>query len=394
MTQRQDGAHQDCVDRVEVFFLRMPREVGLHMGRRPEVNERGYIIDPDNGTIYPADDRTLIVKITTRDGRIGWGETYGIAAAGAVKAIIADIIAPVLRGRDPLDAGVIWQDFYNMMRVRGYTGGFYVDALAAIDIALWDLAGKILGQPVAKLLGGRRRDRIPAYVTNIAGSTIEARIASVQAMWDKGFRAFKVHASASFDYIDLVRQLRERFGADIQLMVDLHWNHTSAEALTICRKLEAYNLLFLEAPCRYEDIDGLARVARSSSIAIAGGEEWRTLYDAQARLQAEAVTVIQPEMGRSGITQFMKMATLAEAHHARVMPHATIGFGIFMAASLQASAAIEDLPLHEYQNTVLPRHLPHFDTTMVCDNGFYNVPDAPGLGIEPRDSLWQFVVEP
>ena len=389
MTQKHDA-----VQSVEVFFLRMPRAVGLHSGRVPAVNARGYIVDPDNGTVYPADDRTLIVKITTEAGRIGWGETYGIAAAGAVEAIIKDIIGPLLRGRDPLDVQVIWQDFYNMMRVRGYTGGFYVDALAAIDIALWDLCGKILGQPVHKLLGGARRTRIPAYITNIGGTTLDERIAAVHVQWDKGFHAFKIHAASSFDYIELIRRLRTQFGAEITLMVDLHWCHTSSEALSIARKLEPYDLLFIEAPCRYEDIDGLARVAAGSSIAIAGGEEWRTIYDAQARLKAQGVTIIQPEMGRSGITQFMKMATLAEAYHARVMPHATIGFGIFMAASLQASAAIEDLPLHEYQNTVLPRHLKHFDTTMICENGFYTVPDASGLGIEPRDSLWEFIVQP
>ncbi len=389
MTQKHD-----TVQLVEVFFLRMPRAVGLHSGRVPEVNERGYIVDPDNGTVYPADDRTLIIKITTTSGLIGWGETYGIAAAGAVEAIIKDIIGPLLHGRDPLDVQVIWQDFYNMMRVRGYTGGFYVDALAAIDIALWDLCGKILQQPVHKLLGGARRTRIPAYITNIGGSTLEERLTAVQTQWDKGFRAFKIHAASSFDYIELIRRLRTQFGAEITLMVDLHWCHTSSEALSISRKLEPYDLLFIEAPCRYEDIDGLARVAAGSRISIAGGEEWRTLYDAQTRLKAQGVTIIQPEMGRSGITQFMKMATLAEAYHARVMPHATIGFGIFMAASLQASAAIEDLPLHEYQNTVLARHLIYFDTTMICENGFYTVPDAPGLGIEPRDSLWEFVVQP
>ena len=384
----------DSVQSVEVLFLRMPREAGLHMGRKSEVNARGYIVDHDNGTIYPADDRTLIIKITTQSGRVGWGETYGISAAGAVKAIIEDLIGPLLLGRDPLDVQHIWQGFYDMMRVRGYTGGFYVDALTAIDIALWDLCGKILGQPVHKLLGGARRSQIPAYITHIEGSTLDERLAATQGWWDKGFRAFKVHASSSFDYIELIKQLRTKFGPDIILMIDLHWCHTSSEAIAISRQLEPYNLLFIEAPCRYEDIDGLARVARESRISIAGGEEWRTLYDAHTRLKAEGLTIIQPEMGRSGITQFMKMATLAEAYHARVMPHATIGFGIFMAASLQASAAIGDLPMHEFQNAVLPRHLKHFDTTMTCENGFYSVPNAPGLGIEPRESLWEFIVQP
>ena len=381
----------DAIIRIEAIYLRIPRPQTPHAGRMPAVNERGYIVDPDNGTIYPADDRTVIVKVTCESGRVGWGETYGITAGTVIGELVRDLIDPVLRGRDPLDVQVIWQDLYNMMRVRGYTSGFWLDALAAVDIALWDLCGKILGQPVHKLLGGRRRATIPAYITNIAGADNAARLDSVRTLYDQGFRAFKVHAASSYDYIALLRELRATF-PDIVLMLDLHWVHTSAEALSIIRKLEACDLTFVEAPCRYEDIDGLARVAAASSVAIAGGEEWRTVYDAQARLKVEALTIIQPEMGRSGITQFMRMANLAEVYHARVMPHATIGFGIFMAASLQAAAAIEDLPFHEYQNNVLPRHLPLFETQMSCAGGVYTVPDAPGLGIEPKDVLWNHIV--
>ncbi len=384
-------ATSDAIQRIEAIYLRIPRPQQPHQGLMPQVNERGYIVDPDNGTVYPADDRTVVIKVTCESGRIGWGETYGITAGTVIGELVKDIIDPILRGRDPLDVKVIWQDLYNLMRVRGYTSGFWLDALAGVDIALWDLCGKILNQPVHKLLGGRRRSKIPAYITNIGGSNHAARMDSVAAQYDKGFRAFKVHAAHSYDYVALLRDLRATY-PDVALMLDLHWVHTSAEALSIIHKVEALDLTFVEAPCRYEDIDGLARVAAASSVAIAGGEEWRTVYDAHARLKAEALTIIQPEMGRSGITQFMQMADLAAVYHARVMPHATIGFGIFMAASLQASAAIEDLPMHEYQNTVMPRHLPLFETQMACEAGFYIVPDAPGIGIEPKDALWNHVV--
>ncbi len=381
----------DAITRIEAIYLRIPRAQTPHAGRMPTVNKQGYIVDADNGTVYPADDRTVVVKVTCESGRVGWGETYGIAAAPVIGELVRDLIDPLLEGRDPLDVQVIWQDLYNLMRVRGYTSGFWLDALAGVDIALWDLCGKILGQPVHKLLGGRRRATIPAYITNIPGADNTARLDNVRSLFEQGFRAFKVHAASSFDYIGLLHDLRAAF-PEIALMLDLHWVHTSSEALSIIRRAQACDLTFVEAPCRYEDIDGLARVAAGSSVAIAGGEEWRTVYDAQARLKVQALTVIQPEMGRSGITQFMRMANLAEVYHARVMPHATIGFGIFMAASLQAAAAIEDLPFHEYQNTVLPRHLPMFDTTMDCANGFYTVPEAPGLGIEPKDALWNHIV--
>lgn len=382
----------DRIVAVEAIALRIPRPVAPHMGRMPTVNERGYIVDPDNGTIYPADDRTVLLKVTCESGLVGWGETYGIVAAGVVGQLVDDVIAPLLRGRDPGDVQRIWEDLYNLMRVRGYTGGFWLDAMAGVDIALWDLYGKLLEVPVYKLLGGQRRARIPAYITSIPGADVAQRMASVAAMYGQGYRAFKVHAATSFDCVTLIRAMRADF-PDIDIMLDLHWCHTSAEALAILQRVEDCRLTFVEAPCRYEDIEGLARVGAASRVPVAGGEEWRTVFDAKPRLQNGALTIVQPEMGRSGITQFMRIVQFAEACHARVMPHATIGLGVFMAASLHASSTVENLTAHEYQNNFFHRYLEHFDTSMACDAAGFSVPEGHGLGIEPKESLWQFRVD-
>lgn len=376
---------------VETFYVRVPRPLVLHMGHAVKPNAQGYLIDPDNGTIYPADDRTLLIRITCEDGMVGWGETYGIVAAGVVRELVRDVIAPFLLGKDPLNVQRIWEALYNMMRVRGYTTGFWLDALAAVDIALWDLCGKRLGQPVHKLLGGAARHRIPAYITNIQGADEAAKLEAISAQYAEGYRSFKVHATTAFDPVALIRAMREKH-ADIEIMLDLHWCFTAAEAGAIAKQIEPYRIAFLEAPCRTEDIDGLARLAASTSIPIAVGEEWRTVYDAYARLKTGAVAVVQPEMGRTGITQFMRICQLAEVHHARIAPHATIGFGVFMAASLQASAAVESLSFHEVQNQFFPRYLPHFATAMKCEAGYYTLPMEPGMGIAPKASLFDHAV--
>lgn len=353
------------------------------------VNERGYIVDPDNGTIYPSDDRTLLLKITCEDGRVGWGETYGIVAAGAVRELVLDVIGPFLHGKDPLDVQVIWQKLYNMMRVRGYTTGFWLDALAAVDIALWDLCGKFLGVPVRKLLGGTARTSVPAYITRINGVDVNQQLEEVARLQANGYGAFKVHAATSFDFVELICRMRQQFST-IDIMLDLHWCFTSAEAIAIAKQVEPYRIAFLEAPCRTEDTDGLARVAAAVTMPVAGGEEWRTVYEAQHRLKVGAVAVVQPEMGRTGITQFMRICQLAEVYHVRIAPHATIGFGVFMAASLQASSAVESLTMHEVQNHFVHKHLHHFETTMRCDAGCYSLPDGIGLGIEPKPSLFLY----
>jgi len=377
---------------VEALALRVARPLAPHMGHVLQPNARGYLVDPDNGTIYPADDRTLLIRVTCEDGSVGWGETYGIVAAGAVRELVDDVIAPLLRGRDPLDVQQLWQCLYDLMRVRGYTTGFWLDALAAVDIALWDLCGKHLGQPVRKLLGGGASKSIPAYITNIPGSDQVAKLEAIAELHAQGFGAFKVHASSAFDPVALIHAMRARF-PDIEIMLDLHWNHTAGEAANIARAIEPCNIAFLEAPVHTEDIDGLARLAGATRIPLAVGEEWRTVFDAHARLKTGAVSVVQPEMGRTGITQFMRICQLADVHHVRVAPHATIGFGVFMAASLHASAAAAMLSLHEVQNHFVHRYLDHFDTAMRCDCGHYQFPEGPGLGIVPRDSLFAFVSE-
>jgi D-galactarolactone cycloisomerase len=382
-----DAMKTHRIIQVEMIYLRAPHTP--HTGTAISSNVEGYRIDPDNGTIYPADDRTLLLKITCENGIVGWGETYGIVAAGAVRALVDDVVGPFLLGKDPLNVQCIWQSLYNLMRVRGYTGGFWLDALTASDIALWDLCGKITNLPIHQLLGGQYRSSIPAYITSIAGNDLAQRSASVAELYAQGFQSFKIHAASTFDYIELIRTLRERY-ADIELMLDLHWCHSASEASAIARQLEPYRIAFLEAPCHPEDVDGLARVADATSIPVAAGEEWRTVYEAHLRLKTGALGVIQPEMGRTGITQFLRICQLADIYHVRVAPHATIGWGVFMAASLHAASAVAQLSQHEYQNNFLQRHLHHFHTSMGCQAGKFTVPSGPGLGIHPKDSLWKY----
>ena len=134
---------------VETFIVTIPRDTPylgpLAPGER--INARGYVVRRGNGTIYPIVDRSIVVRITTEDGTVGWGETYGICAPRATCEIINDLLAPVTIGADPADVERIWDELYGLMRVRGCTGGFHIDAIAAIDIALWDLQGKLRGVP-------------------------------------------------------------------------------------------------------------------------------------------------------------------------------------------------------------------------------------------------------
>ena len=252
---------------------------------------------------------SVLVKITAEDGTVGWGETYGIVAPSAVTSIIDDVLGPVLVGRDPRDAVVIQEDLYDLMRVRGFFGGFYVDSIAGVDIAVWDLFGKLVGQPVVKLLGGQRMAKIPVYVSGLPRATLDGRLELAREFRTRGFDAFKYAAAVSQEgIVREMRVLREGLGPEVKLMVDLHWKFTAQEAIQLIDQLAPYQPYFVEAPCQPEDIEGQAQVGAAIKVPLALGEEWRTVFEVRPRLERRSMSIIQPEMGHTGISQFMQIA--------------------------------------------------------------------------------------
>ncbi|MDQ6620446.1 MAG: mandelate racemase/muconate lactonizing enzyme family protein [Pseudomonadota bacterium] len=383
-----------CVRDVECFIISLPRETPYlgPLARGEVINARGYLVREGNRTIYPATDMSVLIRITASDGTIGWGETYGIVAPEAVTQIIDDVLGPLVTGRDPRDAMVIQQDLYDLMRVRGFFGGFYVDAIAGIDIALWDLFGKLVGQPLVKLLGGQRHARIPAYVSGLPRATLAERVDLAREFMTKGYTAFKYAAAISSEgIVSEMQALREGLGPDVKLMVDLHWKFTAHEAIALIAELAAFRPYFVEAPCAPEDLDGQAHVSTRAAVPVALGEELRTIYEYRPRFERRAMSIVQPEMGHTGVSQFIQICRMAEAFHMKVIPHASVGLGIFQAASLHASAALPNLAMHEYQHSVFDRNLRYVDTTMRCERGAFSVPEGPGIGAAPRDEVWQFV---
>lgn len=378
------------VKNLKAFTLTLQRDVPYLGARRSgeETNERGYFVRKGNGAVYPVVDRSVLVRLETDSGIVGWGETYGLVAPKATTTLIDDFLADFVIGRDPFDASVIHEDLYNMMRVRGYTGGFYLDAMAAIDIALWDAAGRLAGLPIAKLLGGHRHEKIQAYVSGLPKPTLGERVEFAREWQQKGFDNFKFAAPMADEGLEAeVEALREGLGPDARIAADMHWAHSAAEAVGEIFAMEKHGLWFAEAPVATENIQGLAQVRAAVKTPIGAGEEWRTVYDAQARYDAQAIDIVQPEMGHTGITQFMRIAQTAQAKHLRILPHATIGAGIFLAASLQASSVLEGVVGHEFQHSVINRYKGFVTEGMECSSGYYRLSDGPGLGVEPTDKL-------
>ena len=384
----------DIITKVESFIISIPRDVPYlgPLREGEQINEKGYVIRKGNRTIYPTSDMSVLIKITGESGRVGWGETYGIVAPQAVKAIIDEVLGPAMIGRDPGNAVVIHEDLYDLMRVRGFFGGYYVDSLAGVDIAVWDLFAKGVNRPLWGVLGGLRHSTLPAYVSGLPKATLQERCDLAVEWVAKGFKGIKFAAAMSDDGI--VREmaaLREAVGPDIDLMVDLHWKFTSGQAIGLIRRLEAYNLYFAEAPCEPEDLEGQELVARGIGCPLALGEEWRTVFEYRPRFEHRCMSIIQPEMGHTGVTEFINIGRMAHAVLVDTIPHAAIGLGIFMAASLHATAALKRVPYHEYQHSIFDHNLKFVTGDMACSNGHYSLPTGAGLGVEPHPDVFGYI---
>lgn len=321
---------------------------------------------------------SLIVKVTTDQGIAGWGESFGFTVVPAVKAAVDQIIAPLCIGRDPALIGKLMHELQVTLHIFGRSGAIMF-GLSALDIALWDIAGKAAGQPVHRLLGGSDAASLPCYAS-LKRYTDPGQVAEQvgRALHD-GYRHIKLHEVE----IGCVKAAREAAGDEVEITLDVNCPWTVREALDMAGQLHPYRLRWLEEPVwPPENVEGLARVRREGGIPVAAGENASTLLEFQRLLQAQAVDFVQPSPAKmGGITELRKVFALAAAHNTTVMVH-TFYDGPGMLASVHASAALGgphalvewryfDLEAQLYGDAILPRR------------GDIAVPQGPGLGIEP-----------
>jgi len=371
------------ISKVEAIPIRIKRDEA-YLGGLPKAADPGaYFTRPPYRALYSACFETAFVKITTADGIIGWGEALAPVAPEVVSAIIEQLLAPVLLGRDPLAGNVLWNVMYDLMRERGYYGGFMLDAISACDTALWDLRGKLLNQPVYKLLGGAYRDRVPCYVSGLPRPTAEERVALALQYVEGGFNAFKLAAGhgARADAAS-VKALRDALGADATLLLDAHWVYALDEAVQLGQALTDLDVGFFEAPINPEDVESHAQLAAAVAVPIAHGETERTRYQFRPWLMQRAADILQPDVGRAGISETVKIASMAEAFNVRMAPHLSVGLGICIAATIHVAAAIPNLYLLEYQPPVFEIANLLLKSPLTCEAGFYEIPTGVGLGVE------------
>ena len=339
-------------------------------------------------------DRYLLAQVHTDAGIIGLGESGAWGFLEASKAAI-EKFGVYLVGQDPLRIEHHWQ---YMARFSHFRGAAIMGAISAIDIALWDIAGKHFGVPVYQLLGGKTRDKARVYY-HVFGDTKEKLIQGVKVAKSQGFTAvghltpfldenpdvpfFKTHADKIRDAIETVGAYRDAVGNDVDLCIEIHRRLSPAEAIALGRGIEEFHPFFYEDPILPDNFDAMELVANNISIPIATGERLHSIHEFEMLLKRGAVQYVRPDVCLvGGISHAKKIAALAEAHYVGVVPHNPLS-PVSTAACVQLAAcipnfAIQELPTGEHE----PPKSEIVKSALTCEDGFLIVPDAPGIGVE------------
>lgn len=369
------------ISRIDCFPLKITTPQA-YLGGEVKASDSDYYYRPEYRCVYSRKMETCLVKITTDSGHVGWGEALAPVVPQVIAELITQLFAPLLTGQSPFASQVLNARMYDAMRDRGHITGYHIDALAAVDIALWDLKGQILKQPVYQLLGGAFRDQIPCYVSGLPEPDLPARCALALRWQQKGFNAIKLALGYGVQQdIENVRAIRDTLGPHASLFLDAHWNYSVAQAAELANALHPLGVGFLEAPLLPEDIAGHRELRAKSPLPIALGETERTRYQFKPFIEQRAMDIVQPDVGRTGITELMHIASLAQTWNLQVAPHLSVGLGPCIAASIHVAAALPNLFMLEYQPPVFELANQLLDTPLVCEAGHYTLPQGAGLGI-------------
>ncbi len=358
---------------------------------------------------------THLVEVQTDEGVTGWGECFGPGnVAIANKSIVEKVIQPMVLGMDPLDKDVIWHKVYNLLRDHGQSG-MPIQALSGVDIALWDITGKVSGLPLHKLVGGAHRTSVPCYgygmmlrdepIANLA-SRFEDEASKIKEI---GFTATKMKTGfGPKPDVKLCEAVRRGVGDDFPFMVDANHAYTTSDAFFVGRALEELDAYWFEEPVAPEDMGGYRELRTSLKVNISGGEAvfnrwaWRNL------LENRGIDIAQPEVcALGGVSEYLRVLALCHAHFTPVVNHVW-GSAIAVTTNLHLLAAMPAIPggLHPWEPML------EFDTTdnkfrddlltvpleiqnqVKANNGRVMIPTGPGLGVEPdRDFIDHYRIE-
>jgi galactonate dehydratase len=335
----------------------------------------------------------LFLKLETNDGLSGWGEGSGEWISPIVRTTIHEW-EELLIGRDPLNVTAICNDITNRLPWKG--GPILGSAVAAVNMALYDIAGQALKVPVHRMLGGRQRDRILIYDNGgLNFDSIDLAVAQARAAVEAGARGLKGNPLEARTWamdrqeldhcVAIVKAVREEVGPDIELLLDTHGSPAPELSIAFARLVAPYRPLFLEEPCQVGSVEVLKEISDKSPVPIATGEKLFSYRDFKEVIDARACAFLQPDVSHSfGIDNFLHISRLAGEAQMLMAPHNASG-PIHFAALLQADAVLRNFLIQEVSGSWFRRFDEFIDHEFQLKDGFVNLPDRPGLGIEVKE---------
>lgn len=331
--------------------------------------------------------QTLLVKVTTDQGVVGWGESHAVMTPRVVQTAITDLFRPILIGQDARQIEALWEKMYATQRLRGYGTGYFTRAMAGIDIALWDIVGKAAGMPVYQLLGGKFRDEIPTY-QGVGGGPPEEVRENAQALLERGFPNQKMSLAKGrgeqirdVNRVIAAAQVLEGKG---QILVDSLAGYTLAEATRVGRTMdEIENLGWWEDVLMPEDYEAYAILADRMDVPICAGEQYSNRFQFKELFERRACDIVNPDTSRVGITETKRIAIMADVYNILFSPHSSMGSAPYRASAIHLCAATPNAVILEggesyvraFGNAILSTPLPY-------KPGRVEVPEGPGLGFE------------
>jgi L-alanine-DL-glutamate epimerase-like enolase superfamily enzyme len=326
----------------------------------------------------------VLVRVESSDGHVGWGEAHHGRCPGAIAKLVDTTLRELVLGMDAFDVNGVWARVYRMQLASHGMGAAAALALSGLDIALWDLRGKLERRPLFELLGGAVRSRVPAYASLLQYYGSSARVAQhVRRAVDAGYGAIKLHERS----VDAVAAAREVLGAGIPLMVDTNCGWTPAEVVDAIRPMAAFDPAWIEEPVwPPEDTEALMAVKRSTGLPMAAGENAASVHELESLVLTGAADYVQPSVIKSGgVTMLQRLSQLCQNSNSVAFSPQTAFFGPGFLATLHVLAAHRDDVRVERLYCELA-HTPYAHAVRMKDGGF-DVPDRPGLGAEPDAAL-------
>ncbi|WP_432380378.1 galactonate dehydratase [Duganella sp. P38] len=345
-------------------------------------------------TTYRVPPRWMLLKIETDEGVVGWGEPVIEGRARTVETAVQEM-EPYLIGQDPARINDLWQTMYRAGFYRG--GAILMSAIAGIDQALWDIKGKVLGKPVYELLGGLVRDRMKMY-SWVGGDRPSDIIEQIRTLQKGGFNTFKMNGTEELGMLDTsakvdeavarVAEIRAAFGTTIEFGLDFHGRVAAPMAKSLLRELEQFRPLFVEEPVLAEQAEYYPRLAEMTSIPLAAGERMYSRFEFKNVFAAGGLSIVQPDLSHAGgITECLKIASMAEAYDITLAPHCPLG-PVALAACLQVdfvsyNAVLQEqsMGIHYNKGGELLDYVINKEDFKIID-GYCKPLPKPGLGVE------------